>query len=109
MKNLLKNKDISSVPKLKAAIKELWTQELTIGCLQKLSDSAPRRPQMVEVAIKSRNDCPHTFCCGAEALFCENFIRIPSIFYIFIMQILLLLFQCVPNIYVLNMFILPFC
>jgi hypothetical protein len=52
---------------------------------------------MVEVAIKSRNDC--TFCCGAEALFCENFIRIQSI-YLFIMQILLLLFQYICAKYV---------
>jgi transposase len=30
LKNMLKKKDTSSVPKLISAIKELWTQELTI-------------------------------------------------------------------------------
>jgi hypothetical protein len=47
LKNMLKKKDTSSVPKLISAIKELWTQELTIDHLQKLSDSMPRRLQMV--------------------------------------------------------------
>ncbi len=47
MKNMLRKKDISSVPKLTAAIKELWTQELTAEYLKKLSDSMPRRLQMV--------------------------------------------------------------
>jgi hypothetical protein len=47
MKNLLKKKDISFVPKLTGAIKELWTQELIIDNWKKQNDSMPRRLQMV--------------------------------------------------------------
>jgi hypothetical protein len=55
IKTMLK-KDISSVPKLTSAIKELWIQELTTQYLRNLSDSMPKRLQMVieakEEAIK---------------------------------------------------------
>jgi hypothetical protein len=44
---MLKTTDISSVPRLTAAIKELWTQELTPQYLWNLSDSMPKRLQMV--------------------------------------------------------------
>ncbi len=49
MKTMLKrkDKDISSVPKLTAAINELWTQELTIQYLRNSSNSMPKRLQMV--------------------------------------------------------------
>jgi hypothetical protein len=53
MKKLLKKKDISSVPKLITAIKELWTMELSTDCLKKLSDSIPGRLKMV---IAARGD-----------------------------------------------------
>jgi hypothetical protein len=47
MKNLLKKKDISSVPKLITSIKELWTMELSTDYLKKLSDRRPGRLKMV--------------------------------------------------------------
>jgi transposase len=47
MKNLLKKKDISSVPKLITAIKELWTMELSTDYLKKLSKSMPGGLKMV--------------------------------------------------------------
>jgi hypothetical protein len=47
MNNLLKKKDTSwLLPELTVAIKELWTPELTINYLQKLSDSMHRRLKM---------------------------------------------------------------
>jgi hypothetical protein len=41
MKNLLKKKDILSVPKLITAIKKLWTMELSTDYLKKLRNSMP--------------------------------------------------------------------
>jgi transposase len=50
MKNMLKKKDISSVPKMTTAIRELWTMELIKDYLKKLSDNIPARLQMVIAA-----------------------------------------------------------
>jgi hypothetical protein len=50
MKNMLKKKDISSVPKLTTAIKELWTMELSRDYIKKLSNNMPARLQMVIAA-----------------------------------------------------------
>ncbi len=49
MKNLLK-KEHWSIPKLTEALKEQWTQELVIDCLQTLSDSMPRRLSIITEA-----------------------------------------------------------
>jgi hypothetical protein len=43
----VEKKDISSVPKLITAIKELWTMELSTDYLKKLSDRMPGRLKMV--------------------------------------------------------------
>jgi hypothetical protein len=50
MKNLLKKKDVSSVPKLTTAIRQLWTEELKPEYLKNLSDSMPKRLEMVIAA-----------------------------------------------------------
>ncbi len=67
------------VPKLTEVIKELRTQELAISYLEKLSNSMPRRLQMViEVkgdASSTRNICRQTFCAAGTSLFCENIAR----------------------------------
>jgi hypothetical protein len=47
MKTMLKREDISSVPKLTTTIKELLSQELTIQYLWNLSDSMPKRLQIL--------------------------------------------------------------
>jgi hypothetical protein len=44
---LLKKKDISLITKLTETIKKLWTHELTVDYLQNLSDSLPRRLQIM--------------------------------------------------------------
>ena len=46
MKEGLKKKDIGSAPKLQAELKKLWVS-LDQAMLRKLSDSMPRRLQMV--------------------------------------------------------------
>ena len=53
MKNELRKKDISSVPKLIDELKSLWTSGLSHEYLKKLSDSMPRRMQMV---IQAKGD-----------------------------------------------------
>jgi transposase len=50
MKRKLKDKDISSVPKLIAEIKMLWTCNLSRKFFKNLSDSMPRRIQQVLAA-----------------------------------------------------------
>jgi hypothetical protein len=48
--NLLEKKDVSSVPKLTATIRQLWTEELKPEYLRSLSDSMPKRLEMVIAA-----------------------------------------------------------
>jgi len=43
----LRKKDTSSAPKLDKAVKEVWCTEMTREYFQKLSDSMPRRMQLV--------------------------------------------------------------
>ena len=50
MKNMLKKKDVSSVPKLTEAIRQLWIEDLKPDYLKKLSDSMPKRLEMVIAA-----------------------------------------------------------
>jgi hypothetical protein len=50
LKNLLKKKDVSSIPKLTAAIRQLLTEELKPKYLRSLSNSMPKRIEMVIVA-----------------------------------------------------------
>ncbi len=50
IKRKLKDKDISSVPKLIAKIKMLWTCNLSRQFFKNLSDSMPRRIQLVQAA-----------------------------------------------------------
>ncbi len=53
MKNRLRGKDISSLPKLIKEIKLLWTCDLSRDYLKNLSDSMPRRIQEV---LKAKGD-----------------------------------------------------
>ena len=53
MKNMLAKKDIGSVPKLTAAILEVWLNDLTPEYLKKLSDSMPDR---LKAVIASKGD-----------------------------------------------------
>ncbi len=53
MKNKLKKKDVSSVPKLMEEIKKLWVTEMSQEYFQKLSNSMPERLRMV---IQAKGD-----------------------------------------------------
>lgn len=53
MKEEVKRQDTSSVPKLVEALKKLWTTGLSQDYFKKLSDSMPRRLEMV---IAARGD-----------------------------------------------------
>jgi hypothetical protein len=46
-KKLKGNSDITSLPKLMEAIKMMWVQDMKLDYFQKLSDSMPRKLQMV--------------------------------------------------------------
>lgn len=53
MKNQLRKKDISSVPKLSEEIKLMWTKDMSRAYFKKLSDSMPRRMKLV---IEAKSD-----------------------------------------------------
>jgi hypothetical protein len=46
-KKLEGNSDITSLPKLMEAIEMIWVKDMKLDYFQKLSDSIPRRLQMV--------------------------------------------------------------
>merc|ERR1739842_146413 len=47
MKDQLQHINVTSVPMLKEEIKKLWTERTSLEYLRKLSDSMPKRCQMV--------------------------------------------------------------